>query len=57
MRWRVVGRYKLLITKCIVDGKRWEIVGAYLEGFSFFGSTAGVVTALVAGVEYPLLVA
>jgi hypothetical protein len=39
------------MTKRIGDGKRWEISGAHLEAFSFFGSTAGVVTALVAGVE------
>jgi hypothetical protein len=41
------------MTKCIVDGTGGAegILGAHLEVFSFFGSTAGVVTALVAGVE------
>jgi hypothetical protein len=32
-------------------GGRGGILGAHLDVFSFFGSTAGVVTALVAGVE------
>jgi len=37
--------------KCIVGGKKREVSGAHLEAFPFFESTAGVVTALVAGVE------
>jgi hypothetical protein len=42
---------KLRTIEYVVNRGRMANIGAYLEELSFFGSTAGVVTALVAGVE------
>jgi hypothetical protein len=50
-RWSTIRTHKLPMKGCDLAGKWMKILGAYLETLSVFGSTAGVVTALVAGVE------